>query len=98
MKGMLLNYVTRKGNLLVGSTKYTLDRIEDGYAVFLRYPEEEEQLIILQSVMNKAVRVGDRVLIEEIDGIYQIEILKEETEQKRVEIQSLMDRLRRKNQ
>jgi len=82
----------------VGSTKYTLDRIEDGYAVFLRYPEEEEQLIILQSVMNKAVRVGDRVLIEEIDGIYQIEILKEETEQKRVEIQSLMDRLRRKNQ
>ncbi|MFJ6209858.1 DUF3006 domain-containing protein [Lysinibacillus sp. NPDC092081] len=82
----------------MSSTKYTLDRIEEGYAVFLKYPEEEEQLIILQSAMNKPVQVGDRVLIEEIDGIYQIEILKEETEQKKAEIQSLMDRLRRKNQ
>jgi len=82
----------------VNSTKYTLDRIEDGYAVFLKYPEEEEQLIILQSAMNKPVQVGDRVLIEEIDGIYQIEILKEVTEQKKADIQSLMDRLRRKNQ
>ncbi|MEB2280680.1 DUF3006 domain-containing protein [Lysinibacillus xylanilyticus] len=82
----------------MSSTKYTLDRIEDGYAVFLKYPKEEEQLIILQSAMNKTVQVGDRVLIEEIDGIYQIEILKEETEQKKVEIQSLMDRLRKKNQ
>ncbi|MGE7692195.1 DUF3006 domain-containing protein [Lysinibacillus sp. NPDC097214] len=82
----------------MSSTKYTLDRIEDGYAVFLKYPEEEEQLIILQSAMNKPVQVGDRVLIEEVDGIYQIEILKEETEQKKADIQSLMDRLRRKNQ
>ncbi|MFJ7733456.1 DUF3006 family protein [Lysinibacillus sp. NPDC097231] len=82
----------------MSSTKYTLDRIEDGYAVFLKYPEEEEQMIILQSSMNKPVQVGDRVLMEEIDGIYHIEILKEETEQKKEEIQSLMDRLRRKNQ
>ncbi|MGA3602141.1 DUF3006 domain-containing protein [Lysinibacillus agricola] len=79
-------------------TKYTLDRIEDGYAIFLKYPEEEEQIIILQSAMNKPVQVGDRVQIEETDGIYHIEILKEETEQKKAEIQSLMDRLRRKNQ
>lgn len=98
MMGMLHNYVMRKGILLVSSTKYTLDRIEDGYAVFLKYPEEEEQLIILQSTMNKPVQVGARVLIEEIDGIYQIGILKEETEQKKADIQSLMDRLRRKNQ
>ncbi|TDY03508.1 UNVERIFIED_CONTAM: hypothetical protein BJ099_10954 [Lysinibacillus xylanilyticus] len=86
--------------MLVSLTKYTLDRIEDGYAVFLKYPEEEEQeqLIILQSAINKPVQVGDRVLIEEIDDFYQIEILKEETEQKKTEIQSLMDRLRKKNQ
>ncbi len=98
MMEMLRNYVMRKGISSVNSTKYTLDRIEDGYAVFLKYPEEEEQLIILQSAMNKPVQVGDRVLIEEIDGIYQIEILKEETEQKKADIQSLMDKLRRKNQ
>lgn len=96
--GMLHNYVMRKGLLLVSLTKYTLDRIEDGYAVFLKYPDEEEQLIILQSTINKPVQVGDRVLIEEIDDFYQIEILKEETEQKKAEIQSLMDRLRKKNQ
>lgn len=98
MMGMLHNYVMRKGLLLVSLTKYTLDRIEDGYAVFLKYPEEEEQLIILQSAINKPVQVGNRVLIEEIDDFYQIEILKEETEQKKAEIQSLMDRLRKKNQ
>nr|WP_276523301.1 DUF3006 domain-containing protein [Lysinibacillus fusiformis] len=88
----------RKGNLLVSSTKYTLDRMEDGYAVFLKYPEEEEQIIILQSAMNKPVVVGDRVQIEEIDGIYHIEILREETEQKKADIQNLMDRLRHKHQ
>lgn len=81
----------------MSSTKYTLDRIEDGYAVFLKYPEEEEQLIILQSTMNKPVQVGDRVLIEEINDIYHIEILLEETEQKKAEVKSLMERLRNKN-
>ncbi|QIC47260.1 DUF3006 domain-containing protein [Lysinibacillus sphaericus] len=81
----------------MSSTKYTLDRIEDGYAVFLKYPEEEEQIIILQSALNKSVLVGDRVQIEEIDGMYHIEILREETEQKRADIQNLMDRLRHKN-
>jgi len=71
--------------------------MEDGYAVFLKYPEEEEQIIILQSALNKPVLVGDRVQIEEIDGMYHIEILREETEQKRADIQNLMDRLRHKN-
>lgn len=74
-----------------------MDRIEDGYAVFLKFPTEEEQLIISQSAMNKPVQVGDRVQIEEKDGIYHIEILKEETQQKRADLQSLMNRLRNKN-
>nr|WP_237497367.1 MULTISPECIES: DUF3006 domain-containing protein [Lysinibacillus] len=78
-------------------SKYTLDRIEDGYAVFLKFPAEEEQLIISQSAMNKPVQVGDRVQIEEKDGIYHIEILQEETLQKRADLQSLMNRLRNKH-
>jgi len=78
-------------------SKYTLDRIEDGYAVFLKFPAEEEQLIISQSAMNKPVQVGDRVQIEEKDGIYHIEILQEETLQKRADLHSLMNRLRNKN-
>jgi len=72
--------------------------MEDGYAIFLKYPEEEEQIIILQSALNKPVVVGDRVQIEEIDGIYHIEILREETEQKKADIQNLMNRLRHKHQ
>ncbi len=94
---MLRNYAMRKGNLSVSSNKYTLDRIEDGYAVFLKFPEEEEQLIISQSSMNNPVRVGERVQIEEKDGIYYIEILQDETQQKRADIQSLMNRLRNKH-
>lgn len=74
-----------------------MDRIEDGYAVFLKFPAEEEQLIISQSAMNKPVQVGDRVQIEEKDGIYHIEILQEETLQKRADLQSLMNRLRNKH-
>lgn len=97
MMEMLRNYAMRKGNLSVSSNKYTLDRIEDGYAVFLKFPEEEEQLIISQSSMNNPVRVGERVQIEEKDGIYYIEILQDETQQKRADIQSLMNRLRNKH-
>ncbi|WP_445478392.1 DUF3006 domain-containing protein [Lysinibacillus irui] len=80
----------------MSSTKYTLDRIEDGYAIFLKFPDEEEQLIIIQSAMNEPVQIGDRVAIEEKDGHYHIEILKEETEQKKADIQRLMNRLRNK--
>ncbi len=43
------------------------------------------------------MQVGDRVQIEEKNGIYHIEILQEETQQKKADIQSLMNRLRNKN-
>ncbi|MFJ7952237.1 DUF3006 family protein [Lysinibacillus sp. NPDC096418] len=80
----------------MSSTKYTLDRIEDGYAIFLKYPDEEEHVIIALSAIDKAVQEGDRVMIEEIGDAVHIEILKEETTEKKEEIQSLMDRLRNK--
>jgi len=86
----------RKGKLLVNSTKYTLDRIEDGFAVFLKYPEEIEQVIIPITAIDQSLQAGDRVFIQEIDNTYHIDLLKEETEQKKAEVQSLMDKLRRK--
>lgn len=86
----------RKGKLSVSSTKYTLDRIEDGYAIFLKYPEEEEHVIIAMSTIDKEVQEGDRVMIEEIGDTFHIEILKAETTEKKEEIQRLMDRLRNK--
>ena len=86
----------RRGKLSVSSTKYTLDRIEDGYAVFLKYPDEKEHVIIAMSAIDKEVQEGDRVMIEEIGDTFHIEILKEETADKKAEIRSLMDRLRNK--
>ena len=86
----------RRGRLSVSSIKYTLDRIEDGYAIFLKYSDEEEHVIIAMSAIDKEVHEGDRVMIEEIGDIFYIEILKEETADKKEEIQSLMDRLRNK--
>ncbi|MFJ7668158.1 DUF3006 domain-containing protein [Lysinibacillus sp. NPDC097195] len=81
----------------MNSTKYTLDRIEDGFAVFLKYPEEIEQLILPITAIDQSLQAGDRVFIQEIDNTYQIDLLKEETEQKKAEVQSLIDKLRRKN-
>jgi len=73
-----------------------LDRIEDGFAVFLKYPEEIEQVIIPITAIDQSLQAGDRVFIQEIDNTYHIDLLKEETEQKKAEVQSLMDKLRRK--
>lgn len=86
----------RRGKSSVSSTKYTLDRIEDGYAIFLKYPDENEHVIIAMSAIDKEVHEGDRVMIEEVADAYHIEILQEETIGKREEIKSLMDRLRYK--
>ena len=86
----------RRGKLSVSSNKYTLDRIEDGYAIFLKFPDEEEHVIIAMSAIDKEVHEGDRVMIEEVADTFHIEILKEETTEKKEEIQSLMDRLRNK--
>lgn len=86
----------RKGKSSVSSIKYTLDRIEDGYAIFLKHPNEEEQLVIATSDIDQEVQEGDRVMIEEMGDTYHIELLKEETADKKVEIQNLMERLRRR--
>lgn len=73
-----------------------MDRIEDGFAVFLKYPEEIEQLILPITAIDQSLQAGDRVFIQEIDNTFNIDLLKEETEQKKAEVQSLMDKLRRK--
>lgn len=74
-----------------------MDRIEDGFAVFLKYPDEIEQVILPITAIDQSLQAGDRVFIQEIDNTFHIDLLKEETEQKKAEVQSLMDKLRRKN-
>lgn len=81
----------------MSSIKYTLDRIEDGYAIFLKYPDEEEHVVIAMTAIDKELQKGDQVMIEEIGDTYHIEILKEETASKKEEIISLLNQLRQKN-
>lgn len=63
---------------------------------FLKFPAEEEQLIISQSAINKAVQVGDRVQIEE-KMVFTILKFYKKKHNKKADIQSLMNRLRNKN-
>ena len=79
----------------MSSTKYTLDRIEDGTAIFLKYPDEEEHVVIPMYAIDKEIHEGDRVMIEKMGDTFHIDLLKEETADKKVEIQNLMARLRR---
>ena len=77
--------------------KYTLDRIEDGQCVFLRRPEEEVELIIPENELLVAVKEGDIVFIESDNGDYRIQVLKEETENVKEKVSSLIEKLKSKN-
>ena len=54
-----------KEKSLVSSTKYTLDRYEGDYAIFLMANDETIQKIIHRTEMNVEVAEGDIVLISE---------------------------------
>ncbi|MEK4627223.1 MAG: DUF3006 domain-containing protein [Solibacillus sp.] len=78
------------------SHNYTLDRFEGDYAIFLKRPEETEQLLIERSEILVTVKEGDIVRIQD-DGItYHIEVLEEETIEQKQRIQNLMQQLRNK--
>ena len=78
------------------SHNYTLDRFEGDYAIFLKRPEETEQLLIERSEILVTVKEGDIVRIQD-DGItYHIEVLEEETLEQKQRIQNLMHQLRNK--
>ena len=67
-----------KEKSLVSSTKYTLDRYEGDYAIFLMANDETVQKIIHRTEMNVEVAKGDIVLISE-GPVIEITPLEEET-------------------
>lgn len=71
-----------------------LDRIEDGYAVFLKHPDEQEQVLVRVTALNKPLKEGDFVMIEEQGDIYNIEVLEDETKAQEAKIADIMKRLR----
>ncbi|MER2170368.1 MAG: DUF3006 domain-containing protein [Psychrobacillus psychrodurans] len=79
------------------SKKYTLDRIEEGMYVFLEAPEEMNQLILPTSTFDLELEEGDIVNITTTDEGYQLEVLKEETIDRREEISALLEELIKRN-
>ncbi|MEK4521009.1 DUF3006 domain-containing protein [Psychrobacillus sp. FSL W7-1457] len=79
------------------SKKYTLDRIEEGMYVFLEAPEEMNQLILPTSTFDLELEEGDIVNITTTDEGYQMEVLKEETLDRREEISALLEDLINRN-
>ncbi|MGM9943995.1 MAG: DUF3006 domain-containing protein [Lysinibacillus sp.] len=79
----------------MSSNKYTLDRFEGEYAVFLKRPDETEQLIIHRNDIQVAVKQGDIVQISDDGESYKIEVLEAETKAAQDRINDLLARLRK---
>ena len=76
--------------------KYTLDRIEDGFFVFLKYEAEEHELILSANQVHAELEEGDIVEITIENSIYHITPLIEETEVTLERVNSLLEKLKNK--
>ncbi len=77
--------------------KFTLDRFEEGMAVFLKFPEEIEQLLIEKKQLQVELDEGDIVEIIEYEGGYTVKKLEQETNDQKRKIEELMEKLLNKN-
>jgi len=78
------------------TNKYTLDRIEDGFHVFLKRDNESEQLIIPSEEVEANLSEGDIVEIETIESGYRFNALIEETADMKEKVSSLLQKLKNK--
>ncbi len=76
--------------------KYTLDKIEGGQYVFLERENEEKQLLIPSTEINVEIVEGSIVLISQVDLVYEIEVLIEETDEMKEKVSSLLEKLKNK--
>lgn len=81
----------------MNSNKYTLDRFEGDYAVFLKYPNETESLQIHSSDLKTKLNEGDIVNISVIEDKYEIEPLVEETTNQKKRINRLLEQLKKRS-
>lgn len=76
--------------------RYTLDRIEDGFYVFLYYDNEQRELVIPVSELSVTLTEGDVVELYIIEGHYKVRILQEETEDLKKKVADLLEKLKSK--
>lgn len=79
-------------------TKYTLDRIEDGFYVFLSRVDESDQILVPSDNVKSFVREGDIVEIYPATDTEEMKIvvLEEETKDMKEKVSSLLDKLKNK--
>ncbi|WP_419958007.1 DUF3006 family protein [Psychrobacillus psychrotolerans] len=77
--------------------KYTLDRVDDFFAVFLSKADETKRLLVSKNLIKVPLREGDLVEIDKSEIGYEIKVLKEETEATREKVSSLFEKLKTKN-
>ena len=76
--------------------QYTLDRIDDGFYVFLQHSNEEEELLIAASKVSVKLSEGDIVFISKTESDYLIEPLEIETGLMKDKVSSLLEKLKNK--
>jgi len=76
--------------------RYTLDRLDDGFYVFLEKGNEEQQLMIPKEEVSTALTEGDIVGIQQNEDGYQISVLKEETANRKQQVMDLIEKLKNK--
>lgn len=81
----------------MNSNKYTLDRFEGDYAVFLKTPNETEIFQILCSDIKVKLKQGDIVNISSKEDKYEIEPLVEETTNQKEKIRRLLEQLKERS-
>ncbi|MFF5995310.1 DUF3006 domain-containing protein [Lysinibacillus sp. KU-BSD001] len=76
--------------------KYTLDRFEGDYAIFLKRPDEVEQLLIHRFDIDVELEQGAIVEITDTGEGYHFYVLHEEKQQAENRIKALMEKLKKK--
>ena len=79
------------------SNRYTLDRFEGDYAIFLKRPKEVEQLLIARTELDATITEGAIVKIEDNGHRYNVEKLDEATAESEKSVSSLLAKLQAKN-
>lgn len=79
------------------SNKYTLDRFDGEYAVFLKHPNETESVLVARDQIKVPLEEGDIVSITVLGDTYKIESHEKETMGQRDKIQSLLEQLKNGN-
>ena len=75
--------------------KYTLDRFDEDFAVLLKYPTEDEQLLIPKENLQEFDE-GDILLVQQDGEEFSFVLLKVETDAMKSRVNELINKLKTK--